>query len=928
MSTNSGIVQLLKTGTLYNFQVRAVSKAAVYGEYSDVVQITTATESLPAGPSGITLAGIVTKNKAGKFRTTLELSWTAPVGVVVSKYEIQWCQGDHTSYTILHTSTPAGKATSAKWSLSAGPDTYTCFIRAHTKGEASSAWSTYIEHTTTFTNDLPTPTGLALKENGKKLTASVNKVDHTIYPQIHAYRYYASKQTGFTPGSTNLVGESASNKLTFQEAYDSGTGTINEIAIGDTIFVRVSVIDAVGNETAKCAEVSLVMGGAAPDAPTGLTLTPAVVLVSGKKYDIKLGLSWTSPTNVTLKSFELEIYDAANGGGTLQKTLSPGKNATVASWTDNKPDTYYSARIRGVSHWGRTGAWSAWANCDPASDAVAPPVPTTLSLKQDSKKITARWDTISHVAYPDFKGFRIYASKVNGFTPAAGNMVYEGRGTSKTFQEAANAGGSLEEIAIGDVIYVRVSSYDEKNNESNKCTQVYITAGGDAPNAPTGLSLTLTPHVIKGKVYQISALAGWTLPTNVELSSLVLEFWSGANGSGAVEKKFTLAKTATSHAWTDNSPDQAYSFRIYAVSKWHREGSWSAWGNVSAAGDTTPPAIPASATCRAQSGGFHLQWAKVSDIDLDEYQIKIYSGGSYYIIARAGAGTTVKTLKFGLVSETGGITLTKGTTYAFYIFTSDKAGNVSISGTSAGSVSAKTGVVRGATNLAENEDDGSYPDIAPTSKVAQTQAQILVPSSYYLDLRLDIGDGSGHQRVITADWLTLHDNSSPWKTIGIANVNVTNVITAAGPVADGRDQAAAFASQWIYFHVIGKSSDGTKKSISSLSPTAPTLPSGYDYYDYVGSAYVNSAGLILTDRQRNNMIWQFASGINGTPTNPNTWQTLTIPTCIPPTAKEVFGKFGLLLTSYLTTCVEMEVGTDNLRTHHYVRGNFPPVASV
>jgi hypothetical protein len=75
---------------------------------------------------------------------------------------------------------------------------------------------------------------------------------------------------------------------------------------------------------------------------------------------------------------------------------------------------------------------------------------------------------------------------------------------------------------------------------------------------------------------------------------------------------------------------------------------------------------------------------------------------------------------------------------------------------------------------------------------------------------------------------------------------VSNRISLAGPVAGGRDQAAAFAaSSWVHFYFIW---DGTTlASVSSASPppTGPTLPSGYTHWAYATSVFLDSAGTLL-----------------------------------------------------------------------------------
>jgi hypothetical protein len=180
-----------------------------------------------------------------------------------------------------------------------------------------------------------------------------------------------------------------------------------------------------------------------------------------------------------------------------------------------------------------------------------------------------------------------------------------------------------------------------------------------------------------------------------------------------------------------------------------------------------------------------------------------------------------------------------------------------------------------------------------TAKVYQTQAGITVPSSYFLDLRSVYT--SAYQVTVTADWLTLHDNSSPWKTIGLTSVNEVNDISVVGP--GGRDQEAVFTgNSWIYRFVICNSMTGDVSSLTSASPTAPTLPTGFDYF-------VKTTSIHLTSNSPPNIpLNHFQIGkkhyVKGTvkfnqgPTDADTWESVNISGDVPATALYAFGVFG------------------------------------
>lgn len=186
-------------------------------------------------------------------------------------------------------------------------------------------------------------------------------------------------------------------------------------------------------------------------------------------------------------------------------------------------------------------------------------------------------------------------------------------------------------------------------------------------------------------------------------------------------------------------------------------------------------------------------------------------------------------------------------------------------------------------------DEATVINIEPSSYVHETQAKIAVPSSYYMDLRSTL-NGSNN-KVITADFLTLHDSSTPISTVGLSNVNETNVIIGTQTISEAgkRDQADAFADEWIHYFIIYNPVTGDVSSLSSLSATAPTLPSGYTHFVKVSSDYITVNPAITT--QINDKHW-FETSFSLTGNN-NSYNSLDISSAIPATAKMVFGQFGM-----------------------------------
>jgi len=215
-------------------------------------------------------------------------------------------------------------------------------------------------------------------------------------------------------------------------------------------------------------------------------------------------------------------------------------------------------------------------------------------------------------------------------------------------------------------------------------------------------------------------------------------------------------------------------------------------------------------------------------------------------------------------------------------------------------------------------DEATVISIEPSSYVHETQAKIAVPSSYFLDLR-GIYVDSDDQRY-TADVAVLHDIDG--NTITLANLDETNNVGTAGPIAGGRDQSGAFdASSWIHFFFIYNPVTGDVSSLSSASPTAPTLPTGYTFFVRCGAVYFKDTSVLTQSAQLGDTVYVNAVGLwNGAPSVANTYQTLDLSGAIPPTAKKIVGRFGFSSTTP-STDQAMFLSADSTTAVCYTWGN-------
>jgi hypothetical protein len=199
----------------------------------------------------------------------------------------------------------------------------------------------------------------------------------------------------------------------------------------------------------------------------------------------------------------------------------------------------------------------------------------------------------------------------------------------------------------------------------------------------------------------------------------------------------------------------------------------------------------------------------------------------------------------------------------------------------------------GRIELYTNEEENDIISIEPTSYVHETQAKTTVPSVAYRDLR---GTRlTAATQKYTADYLVLYDSSG--NTVGLVNVDETNNVGTAGPIAGGRDQSGAFTAEtFVHFFIIYNPTTQDVSSLSSATATPAALPSGYTFYRRVGSVYFDALSHLRVCNQLDNEIFvDAAAGLvfsSQAPSLADTWESVDISTKIPATAKTVRGKVG------------------------------------
>lgn len=104
--------------------------------------------------------------------------------------------------------------------------------------------------------------------------------------------------------------------------------------------------------------------------------------------------------------------------------------------------------------------------------------------------------------------------------------------------------------------------------------------------------------------------------------------------------------------------------------------------------------------------------------------------------------------------------------------------------------------------------------------------------------------------VLSADLVQLRNPTTGGLVIRTALAGpITNDITLAGPAANGRDQAGAFAaSSWTHLYLIWNNSTVATLSSAVAPPTGPTLPATYTHWAYVGPVRLTGATQFVPTR--------------------------------------------------------------------------------
>lgn len=225
--------------------------------------------------------------------------------------------------------------------------------------------------------------------------------------------------------------------------------------------------------------------------------------------------------------------------------------------------------------------------------APLPPAPTqTPTVALTAQSLGYIVNITGQTSVYDYGGTRIYASTSSGFTPGVGNLVAT---TTDTIQIVNNA--------TFVPIYVKVSFIDAWGQEGPFSVQQSVTpinpvvVDTTAPTVPTAgfsSSSVVDTKDVSGQTSIITV--NWTGVADTDLTGYKIKFGltnNSASPGNVIDLPSTPGASARSTIFYGVS-GQTYYWWVASYDNLNNVSAWSATQTMTAAGDTTAPAVPTS----------------------------------------------------------------------------------------------------------------------------------------------------------------------------------------------------------------------------------------------------------------------------------------------------------------------------------------------
>ena len=358
-------------------------------------------------------------------------------------------------------------------------------------------------------------------------------------------------------------------------------------------------------------------------------------------------------TDPYFTGFLVEILDA-NTLSVVHTEVVPGFTWTY-TFAKNSADTGGPRRAFEI----RVTYQSAAGNGTPTILSVSNPAPATPTGISTTSGVSNLSVSATPPTDPDWTGTLIWSSTTSGFTPGAGNLVYNGNDSGSNFPAAPTVPH-----------YIVMAFYDAFGqtglNMSGQVTaSALYTLDMTPPSVPTGLALSTSVDSNSN----IWLVANWTANTETDFMLYavgVRQQVSGTWGNWIID---TIGGTASTTTEWLAIPGGIYQAEIRACDT---SGNWSAWSSVVNYTTTTDSRTPTTLTTTGLSpvtAAFKtafLTWNASTDVFYDHCEIWGGTGSSAY---NASGNYLVGTVSgsYMVVSAVNGTALATGTPYYFWV---------------------------------------------------------------------------------------------------------------------------------------------------------------------------------------------------------------------------------------------------------------------
>lgn len=328
---------------------------------------------------------------------------------------------------------------------------------------------------------------------------------------------YRVRQHTLTIGQDGSVSGSVVLNDKFAEFEESLVRRVNGILGGAT---------SIGIQPAKSGDKI------SPSAPAAPTLSSAAYVTPSGTTLAQVTASWPQVTTNTdgtaiddLSGYEVRYR--VNAGNWAPAGRADAAVAFISGFT---PGANVDVQVVAIDTTGNRSAWSASGSVVAASDAVAPPVPSTPTVDGTTflGAIRITWDGLGSAgeAMPtDFDRVEIHASTVSGFTPTAATM---------RANITAIGGVVTLPLTVGVPWFVKLVSVDYTGNRSAASTQASATPRS-AVNGDLGAGIVQNANIANlavddAKIASLSVgkITAGTLAADVVLGARVKTADTGA----------------------------------------------------------------------------------------------------------------------------------------------------------------------------------------------------------------------------------------------------------------------------------------------------------------------------------------------------------------------------------------------------------------